>query len=108
MKAFRIYYVDMRFNVGEKIYNCESPGYWSHFCASPENCVVYLDCNEAAERAAWDQKHVSPTGVERHVEEYDESRPLVRHKRTGLVRDASLLPYLSNGCSYEMVPAIGH
>ena len=108
MKAYRIYYVDTSWNPGERVYNCESPGYWSHLCASPENCVAFLDRSAAAERAVWEQKHVAPTGIERVVEEYDEIRPLIIKRRTGLVRDASLLPYMSDRCSYELVPATGH
>lgn len=102
MKAYRVYYIDPR--TGEKIYNCESPGYWSHHCASPENCVVFLDKEKALQYAEIQKKHVAPSGVDLHVEEYDETRPLMRHKYDDIIRPADIMPYLTDSCCYEPVP----
>lgn len=101
MKAYRVYYLN---DAGEKVYFCESPGYWGHHCADPTYAVPYLEIEKAQASAELDEKYVCPSGVQRHVEEYDETRPLVRYKFDGRhVRLAEFMRYFTDRPCYEAV-----
>jgi hypothetical protein len=97
MKAYRIYHVNEQ---GEKIYSCNSPGYWAHHCSDPEYAVPFLEFDKAIKDAEFDEKYVSPSGVKRYVEEYEETRPLLRNKYKGGVILAEFKRYYTDSCCY--------
>ena len=99
MKAFRIYYMDGN----RKVYLCESAGYWMHHCESPEQCCIFLTLETAQEVAKSNEKYVSPSGVHRFIEEYEETRSIAVNRHDGNIRDAALLRHLSDRYSYDII-----
>lgn len=97
-KMFRVYYIDPK--SGKKIYSCSCPAYWAHASESPTNCIPFENRGAAEKFAATETKMVSPSGVTRFVEEYDESRPLAKNQFTGVIVPQDHLRYYGDRCCY--------
>jgi len=101
MKAYRIYYLENN----EKKYLCETPSYGAHHCTDPEYALPFLEIEEAQKQAKLNETYVCPTGIKRHIEEYEENRLLVRHKFENDVKLAEFKRYFCEKYCYQEIIA---
>lgn len=75
MKMWRVYFNQRESFGGGKAYLCERPGYWQHWCSSPEDCLPFTK-EQADKTALWYTRHCGDVDGDCYIEEYEETRQL--------------------------------
>lgn len=99
MRAYRIYHIED----GKKNYICNRPELWLHISSDPEYAIPFLEKEKAEKSALFAAEYVAPKG-KRFVEEYKETRKLVRYLDSGQIILAEMFSHYTHiKAKYELI-----
>lgn len=90
MTMWRVFFIKN----DKKIYQCEQPGIWAHWCEDAEYCVPFTQ-EQAIDAVKWNEKHCGDVEGLCYIEMYDETRALSINDK-GIYRPSSYT-HLLNG-----------